>query len=397
MSRLKLSILILVCFCMLIDQAFAQTADAIRLNDALRPYLNSEGKLTPEALAKINGDLEKAKQRNARKTNLSPLRNVESPQPAIANARPRQAPSAPPLTPTSNIQSALLLRDAYSPVAFVSEDWSLSAKGASFTYMDDRRRDTYTIVGKGALFYAVYGDLNINAPNFATGNPTRITHFAFVPGVEWNVTDKRNTVTKGSVAARAGLELTVRDGPIVESEFWRFHAIHTTDVATNTAKLFSFETSWQPTDARLFLGESFQLSRPLGLWMALIPSLNADYLYAGETSGFTNLAQKQDYLWVGPKVALEAFFVSGPLQNVGFSAKYFYLPDVINGSRTTVEYFQASTLITIANYASPLDPQQTAKISLEFTYTEGKTPRTLELESSFYAGLSIKLGDIAKK
>lgn len=375
--------------------ATEQTGGAQSLDVTLRPYLNSEGKLTPESVARLNRDLQAAAQRKSSRSKA-----IQQDIPALQTPTKisrSQTPRPDSLAPTSNIRTAVLLRDAYSVVAFVSEKWDLSAKGASFSYTTDRVKDSYTFVGKGSLFYAVYGDLNINAPNYATGNPTRITHFAFIPGIEWNVTDKRNSATKGSVSARTGLELTVRDGPIVESEFLRFHAIYTTDVATDSAKLYSFEAAWLPTDARLFLGESFQVSRPLGLWMSLNPSLNADYLYAGETAGFTNLIRNQDYLWLGPKIAAEAFFVSGPLTNVGFSAKYFYLQDVLNGARTTAEWFQASAVITLVDTVSPLDPRQVAKIGLEFTYTEGKTPRTLEQESSFYAGLSVKLGDIAKK
>jgi hypothetical protein len=284
------------------------------------------------------------------------------------------------------IYHTLLLRDAYSPVAFITGDEDLSQKGATFSVTSDQLNRQTTFVGKGALMWAIYGNLDNTPPRLP------ISHFAFVPGVEW---DRKvvNGKDSGSTAARAGLELET-EGPLFPTNYWRATAVYTTDAKTK-ANVYGVESAWQPLSVNWWLNVN---KRVLGspVFFGFYPSLNADYFRSEDVGDFANLVANRDYFWVGPKlsaaITFDEKFLLKPLK---LYANYQYLYDTMHPKQSTVDYLETGVLIDVASLPETAFSNAGA-IKIDVHYTNGVTPRTLERVREWYAGLNLKLGSIGK-
>jgi hypothetical protein len=288
-----------------------------------------------------------------------------------------------------SIYHTLLLRDSYSPVAFITAESELSQKGATFSFTDNIRDRQTTFVGKGALMLASYGNLDANVSSLP------ITHFAWVPGVEW---DRKiiNGKDTGSMTARAGLELeTVGDRPF-PTQYWRATAIYTTDVNTK-AQIYGVEGSWQPESTPLWLNVTRRLFLDSPAWLGFYPSLNVDYYSTQKVGEFKNL-QARDYLWLGPKFSATLSFDQDYFLNpFTFYLNYQYGYDALSSSsNSSSSYLQTGALIKIASLPA-MALSNGGEISIDTRYTTGSKPRTLEKINEWYAGLNLKIGSIARK
>jgi len=386
-----------------IHGAYAQNAK-LDLNHVLAVYdLDRDGKISPAELAAMNRDLRSVAVRQKREPPQAALTAMNR-APGIVGARQERkvqqaappTPAGPP--PNHDIRHAILLRDVYSVVAFISHDdedaAGISKKGASFTATNDRIADTTTLSGKGAFIYALYGDTNLNVPGTVDARIPRMTHFSFVPGLEWDIKSKNGRNT-GSVSGRAGLEFETQQGPPFTTQYWRANAIYTTDLASNDAQVYGVEASWMPVSAAYAIGVSRRITRDLDMWVKFVPTLNSDYYHVGDPGTFTDLTN-HDYWWVGPKLQADLFFGSGPLEGFNLYAKYFYLKDLLNGGDTSVDYLQTGLQIEVGNWDIEADPTRKLALGVELRYTKGKTPRTLERTDEVFAGLTVKLGDLPR-
>lgn len=320
-------------------------------------------------------------------------------EPDAASTLRRKAPPATPASatvtrPDSDIHTALLLRDAYSTIAFITGGSEVSQNGASFSVTNDQTASSTTLAGNGALIYAIYGDTSRNIPGDANVAMPRVTHFSVVPGLEWDFKSK-NGQNSGSVSGRFGTELELVQGGPITLQYITANAIYTTDVATNNAQVYGTEISWQPKAANYWIGTSRRVNQGLDMWFAFHPTLDVDYYHVGQTGSFANLTPNIDYLWVGPKAQADLYFLSGPLQPIHLYAKYFYLYDALNGAKSTVSYLQTGVKYKIASWGADQAPATRASLTVDLRYTNGTTPRTLDRVDELYAGLTLKLGDIS--
>jgi hypothetical protein len=361
----------------------AQDAADARLRALKKVY----GNLSPEELVeRVTRDLERV---GARAQATDPSRGA-----LRARPEPRSIAAPKPL-PNSYINSVLLMRDVYSVVGFLNEG-ELSDKGASFTHTSDRIASQTNTTGKGALFWALYGDVNTNVPGTIDPSTNRLTYFAFVPGLEWDITAKDGKNAKGMYAARLGTEFEFQGAPI-STQYLRANAIYTTDVETSTAKIYGAEFAWEPKISKLNINTRRQINRDLKMMFGFFPTLNFDYFHVGETAKFANLIKRDDYFWVGPKIQGDLSFRKGsPLERFSFIGEYFYLYDLYHGRHSTVDYGRGTANFKLIDWKPEADPSQLATMALTLRFTRGKAPRTLDKVEELYTGISLALGRIPK-
>ena len=307
---------------------------------------------------------------------------------AKAESPPKKGGSAPiiPLADYS-VHTTLLLRDAYSTVAFISGDNNdPSQKGASFTLTNSLQDKKTTFVGNGALMVATYGNVNPNDLAIPIG------HFALVPGVEWanKVINGKQT---GTVSPKAGAEVEIQSG--LFDHYLRSSAVYTTDVNTQ-ASIYGVETGWQPASTAYWLNVKKRIYTDSSIWFGFYPSLNANYYHAGSIGDFVDLTPGRDYLWLGPEATATISFDEGTaLSPLSFYTKLFYLYNVIQPRNVTVNYLESGLLYKITNLA-PSVLANSGAISIDVHYSTGRKPETLERVADWYVGLNVKLGDVSK-
>jgi hypothetical protein len=362
--------------------AHAQKVPRVDLAQLIAIYdLDRDGVLSPRELALLNRDIQITRERAVRKGGKPP---VSGPVPSGPDAKARD----------NDFQGVLLLRDQYSVAPFISAADRLSENGATVSWTNDRLTNQTTIQGSGALFYAFHGEMGLNTPGTVDSRAPRLTHLALIPGVEWDLTS-RNGKHEGIVSARAGAEFEISGG-LFSTQYVRGTAIYTTDIATSNAEIFGTEWSFVPIAPRARIGARTQLSEELGLWLGLFPTLNVEYSHVSRNGVFGDLIPNHDYLWVGPKLNAELLTLAGPLAGFSVFAKYFYLYDVLGNSASSVNYLEAGARYSLARWEPGIDPASRADLSAVFKYMVGTTPRTLTRKDEFFAGLEVKLGDLAK-
>jgi hypothetical protein len=333
--------------------------------------LDGDGRLSPSEVALINRDAKIEREREGRR---------QTP-PATAK---RTVPPEQAVLPNHDVKATLLVRDQYFPAAFITGGSNEAQKGASFTYTNNIKDQKTTVAGRGAAMLAVYGETNLRLPGSVSPESPRISHFAWMPGIEW---DRRSTNGKdgGSVSGRMGLELETLQGEPFATQYLRLTGIYTTDY-DNAARIFGAEAAWQPKSPELWLNTTRRVSRDLDMWLGFFPSLNADYYRVTEIGSFSQLGSNRDYLWLGPKANATLYFRDGPLWPFSFYANYYWLYDAINPSSTSLSFLEAGMTTKLT---------RDGWISLDLRYTDGTLPRTLRTVNEIYAGLNIKIGTLA--
>jgi hypothetical protein len=321
------------------------------------------------------------------KAALQRLRTKPKPAAQAAPAKELSNETTPSIVPPAEKinqwQTTVLVRDSFTPIAYITvpttkaEDLPVDGALFSYTYNNVSRTDTF--LAKGAVMVARHAETDYQLYDGYLA--PRISYVNFAPGVEFDTT-LRNGKNFGSFSGIAGLELetTHYDNPFM-LQYWRANAVYTTD-RDASAQIFGFEGTWQPWAPTLLIGTSIPIYQPLGMWFGFYPTLNADFYEVAKAGIFTDLDRKQ-YMWMGPKVAANLFFDSGPLQPFSATVKYFYLYEALGGGTANVSYFQGS-----------LKYRFTKELSVEGRYTNGTTPRTLEKRDEFYVGFTLLVGEL---
>jgi len=300
-------------------------------------------------------------------------------------AMPKKPPASFDDDADYKIYTTVLLRDVYSPVAFITADSDVSQKGATFSVTDNLQDRKTTVIGKGALMLAAYGNVDTNKSAFPIG------YFAVTPGVEWN-RKVINGVDTGTMSGKFGGEVEIVSG--LFNHYVRTGAVYTTDVKTE-ANLFGFETGWQPANTQLWWNVRKRLWLDSPVWFGFYPALNANYYRSKAIGELASLKPDHSYFWVGPSAAASISFDKGtPFENLSFDAKYFYFYDAYDPAESTVNYLEVGMQYSLVKFpGSPV--ANSGKIALDIHYTSGRAPQTLERVAEWYAGLNLKLGDIA--
>lgn len=344
--------------------------------------LDGDGVISPPELALLNREIQVRRAREARRNNALP--------PAV---------SAPPVMPPKpgemKVEGVLLLRDQFSVVPFITRkgaEGTLSENGATLSWTNDRVAGKTTLQGSGALFYALHGELVGAVPGTVDTRTPLLTHFALLPGVEWDFVS-RNGKSEGVVTGRAGAELEILGG-LFPLQYVRGSVTYTTDVATSSAEVFGTDWSFIPVNSRFWVGTSRPLAPGLGLWLGIFPSFSVEYAHVGRNGMFGDLMSNHDYLWAGPKVLVELSARTGLLSGASVYAKYFYLYELMNGANANVNYLETGVKYSLLQWGENIDPASRSALSTVFKYTVGTAPRTLQRKDELFAGLELKLGDI---
>lgn len=293
-------------------------------------------------------------------------------------------PIPPPSEVINKWHTTLLIRDSFVPIAYITAPTTsaddLPQEGASFTYTRKLGDNSSIFVGKGAVMIAHHAETDY--PFYAGELAPRISHVNLAPGFEFD-TGVKNGRTFGQYSGIGAFEIetTHYGSNPFQLQYWRAKAVYTTDLDQN-ARVLGVETTWQPWAPTLKIGTMFQASEALDMWVGIFPTLNSDFYQVEKAGAFADLSRSQ-YWWVGPKVSGKLVFASGPLQPVSLYANYNYLYDVLNGSESTATFFRGGVKY-----------QLTQEIGLEGRYTTGRLPRTLERIDEFYAGLTLKVGEL---
>ncbi|MBR0911496.1 hypothetical protein [Bradyrhizobium japonicum] len=344
------------------------------LQDLLRGY----SQLSPKERAELKGPVEAALARL--KKNPASRRAPAALPVDVRSANAAATPKAIDLKKDNDIKTEFLIRESYAPIAYITLDGDLSDNGASFTYTRNLANKFDTFVGNGAVLMAVHGNTNLNY----TGDPNkaRITYFNFAPGIEFDTTLSKGTMT-GSISAMAAFEAEIQGGGPIPMQYLRTNATYTTDY-DQQARIYGLESMWQPWAPDWFIGSSFRANEALGMWVSFFPTLASDY-YRVENAGTFDQLKNRDYLWAGTKMSGNVWFDKGFLKPFSFYLRYYYLYDVLHPSHNEVNYFQGGMKYK-------LTPD--GRIALDFRYTNGTTLRTLNWKNEFYTGLTVKIGEL---
>lgn len=366
------------------DVSAGASDSAAALDGVINLYRNARGEVDWPRLQK---DLA-AK----RKAGLATPANARAMTPAGISTQALVAQPAPaPPSFDTRPRGVLLLRDAYSNQAFLSEGEILSDNGASISYTRDNEAGKQTIAGKGALFYAI--DQWV-APMTIDPNAVRLAHYALVPGVEWDIKAKNRLGNlSGSASALLGSEFLIRS-PVFDASFVKVSASFTTDVSSGSAQVYGGELAWQPVLLQHGIGTTRRLSREWDMWSEFVPTLNAQYIHVGDNGDFANLSVGQDYLWTGTELAGRLFFESGVLKPYSLFFKYFYLYDALHSGRQDVHYGQVGAMAKLLEWKNPESPTDTGTLSLTVRYTKGTALRSLERNDELFTGLTLKIGSL---
>lgn len=276
----------------------------------------------------------------------------------------------------------LLVRDTYPAGAFLDGGSKASDAGALFSYTSDNVTFTRTWAAKGAVVTGFVWDREARLEEIKSGYVSRV---AFLSGVEFDRTFQNKTPSdSGSTSAKAGFEIERFGG--VDSEllrqYFKADMVYTTDF-DGKASVYGFQSYWQPMMRDGPIGKTTQIADKI--WLGFRPTLAADFFHVADNGTFKALMPGQDYLWLGTKIATSLSFDYDYLKSLSFAAKYFYLAETLKTSlHRDINYVQVSALYDLVK----------DMLSLEARYTYGNTPRTLARQNEFYAGLTVKLGDL---
>lgn len=295
--------------------------------------------------------------------------------------KPRpQEPKKEPFKPAP----VFLVRDAYPTSAALTNDNKVSDAGALISYTRDRVAKESTLAVKGAVVTGFVWDRELTIENLRSNS--YLSRAAFLTGIEMDRSFQNLSKNTGSQSARGGLELEYfSPNSYLIRQYLKADVVYTTDF-DGKASVFGFESFWQPM-TQGFLGKTTQLYE--NVWLSFRPTLAVDYFHVGHNGAFKALVPGNDYLWVGTKISASLIFdnlwpgvIDRPLT---FDAKYIYLTETLNPAKgRNIDYLQVS-----ASY-----PVLGENVSLQARYTYGNTPRTLTRQDEFYAGLTIKLGEM---
>ena len=295
---------------------------------------------------------------------------AEPPPPKVAKREPyRPAP-------------VLLVRDAHPANAFLDGGSKVSDAGALFSYTSDNATSTSTWAAKGSVVTGFVWDREAKLDEIKNGYVSRI---AFLTGIEFDRTFQTKTASdSGSTSAKAGFEIERFGG--VDSEllrqYFKADMVYTTDF-DGKASVYGFQSYWQPMLRNGPIGKTTQIADKV--WFGFRPTLAADYFHVSDNGTFKALAAGEDYLWLGTKIAASLSFDYEYLKSLTLAAKYFYMAETLRAPlHRDINYVQVSALYDLVK----------DMLSLEARYTYGNTPRTLARQNEFYAGLTVKLGDL---
>lgn len=273
-----------------------------------------------------------------------------------------------------------LVRDAYPANAFLDGGSKVSDAGALFSYTSNNATSTTTWAAKGAVTTGFVWDREAKLDDIRNGYVSRV---AFLTGVEFDRTFQNRTDT-GSTSAKAGFEIERFGGTGSEllRQYVKADMVYTTDF-DGKASVYGFQSYWQPMMRNGPVGKTTQIADKI--WFGFRPTLAADYFHVSDNGTFKALKAGEDYLWLGTKIAASLSFDHDYLKSLSFVGKYFYLAETLkNPLHRDINYVQVSALYDLVK----------DMLALEARYTYGNTPRTLSRQNEFYAGLTVKLGDL---
>jgi hypothetical protein len=297
--------------------------------------------------------------------------------------RPKPKPQEPKKVPFRPAP-VLLVRDAYPTTAALTNDNKVSDAGALFSYNHDRFAGESTWAAKGAVITGFVWDRELTTENLRSNS--YLSRVAFLSGIEVDRSFQNLSKNGGSQSARGGLELEYfSPNSYLIRQYLKADLVYTTDF-DGKASVFGFESFWQPM-TQGFLGKTTQLYE--NVWLNFRPTLAVDYFHVGDNGVFKALVPDTDYLWAGTKISASLIFdnlwpgvVDRPLT---LEAKYIYLAETLSSAKgRNIDYVQVS-----ASY-----PILGENVFLQARYTNGNTPRTLTRKDEFYAGVTIKMGEI---
>ncbi len=269
-------------------------------------------------------------------------------------------------------RTGVLVRDAYQTGAFLDNSYEVGEGGARFTVTNDFRTDKATFAASGSVMYGAFGEVR---------RQTDPMYLGFLGGVAFDTRWNRND-DEGWISALAGFE-AARGGTNNTFHYFRTDLAYTTDLNAE-ASLFGVETRWVPFVPQLRLGSPSYFGAEDQIGILFRPALTVDYSHVARTGDFSDLNAGTDYLWGGVKAQLDVFFTTEKLEPLSFTAKYFYLHDILGSGRDSISFLEAK-----------LKYQLTPSSFIEAVYTYGNEPRTLFERNDFLLGLTVQLGELS--
>ncbi|WP_315834447.1 hypothetical protein [Bradyrhizobium prioriisuperbiae] len=297
--------------------------------------------------------------------------------------KPKPKPPAPKKDPFKPAP-VFLVRDAYPTGAAITNDTKVSDAGALVSYTDDRIAKQSALAIKGAVIAGFVWDRELTTENLKANS--YLSRVALLTGMEFDRSIQNGSKNTGSQSAKGGFEFEYfSPNSYLIRQYVKADAVYTTDF-DGKASIFGFEAFWQPMTLG-FIGKTTQLTE--NVWLNFRPTLALDYFHVADDGVFKTLTPGDNYLWAGTKISASLIFDNlWPDvidKSLTFEAKYIYLAETLNpSSKRNIDYVQVT-----ASY-----PIYKDNLFLQARYTNGNTPRTLTRQDEFYAGLTIKLGEI---
>lgn len=293
----------------------------------------------------------------------------------LKDAANKQAPKTP------GCESGLYIRRDQLDIAVRSENpdkSTASAKGAQFSYTDDRMKDTQTAEIHGVVSYIAARSPCIERPKDRPTEWAMPSGYAFAGWISGDGKLSSNRKTeKSALKFGASAQVEILGGPFFDLQYLSASPYYQTDFRGH-AKAYGFTGAWQPYLMAAKLGGSNQQISP---YFDFFWQLKADVTgLRVDEPGQTSLKANTDYLWLGGTVRGHVFLFPEYLNyRLSLVGTYKYYWD--ERSREEAKMTTAAVAYNLTDDGST---------SISFEYQRGTDKDTLDRVRQYVVSLNYK-------